>query len=36
MLGGINANQTAMAVVAIFSAFALIWRHRAGAQKILE
>lgn len=28
MLGGLNANQTAMAVVAVLSAFALFWRHR--------
>jgi len=29
-LGGINANQTFMAVVAIIAALALFWRHRAG------
>jgi phosphatidylglycerol:prolipoprotein diacylglycerol transferase len=28
MIGGLNANQVAMAVVAILSAFALVWRHR--------
>jgi phosphatidylglycerol:prolipoprotein diacylglycerol transferase len=28
MLVGLNANQTAMAVVAVLSAFALFWRHR--------
>ena len=28
MLGGINANQTAMAVVAVLSALALFWRHK--------
>lgn len=28
MVGGINANQTAMAVVAALSALALFWRHR--------
>lgn len=28
MVGGINANQTTMAVVALLSAFALFWRHR--------
>ena len=28
MLGGLNANQAAMAVVAILSALALFWRHR--------
>jgi phosphatidylglycerol:prolipoprotein diacylglycerol transferase len=28
MLGGINANQTAMAIVAVLSALALLWRHR--------
>lgn len=28
MVGGINANQTAMAVVAVLSAFVLFWRHR--------
>jgi phosphatidylglycerol:prolipoprotein diacylglycerol transferase len=27
-LGGINANQTFMAVVAVFAAIALLWRHR--------
>ena len=28
MLGGINANQAAMAVVALFSTIALFFRHR--------
>jgi phosphatidylglycerol:prolipoprotein diacylglycerol transferase len=28
MLGGINANQTAMAIVAVLSGLTLIWRHR--------
>ena len=28
MLGGLNANQAAMAVVAVLSAMALFWRHR--------
>jgi phosphatidylglycerol:prolipoprotein diacylglycerol transferase len=28
MLGGINANQTAMAIVAVLAALALLWRHR--------
>ena len=28
MLGGINANQTAMAIVAVLSALVLFWRHR--------
>jgi phosphatidylglycerol:prolipoprotein diacylglycerol transferase len=28
MLGGVNANQTAMAVVALISATLLLWRHR--------
>ena len=28
IVGGINANQTVMAVVAIASALALLWRHR--------
>jgi phosphatidylglycerol---prolipoprotein diacylglyceryl transferase len=28
MLGGINANQTFMAVVALLAAAALVWRHR--------
>jgi len=28
MLGGLNANQAAMAVVAVVSALALFWRHR--------
>ena len=28
MVGGINANQTTMAIVAVLSAAALLWRHR--------
>jgi phosphatidylglycerol---prolipoprotein diacylglyceryl transferase len=28
LLGGINANQTTMAVVAVLSALGLVWRHR--------
>lgn len=31
MLVGLNANQTAMAVVAVLSAFTLFWRHRGRA-----
>ncbi len=30
-VGGINANQTLMAVIALVSIGALIWRHRPGA-----
>ena len=30
-VGGINANQTLMAVIAVVSIGALIWRHRPGA-----
>jgi phosphatidylglycerol:prolipoprotein diacylglycerol transferase len=30
LVGGINANQTAMAFVAVLSAIALFWRHREG------
>jgi phosphatidylglycerol:prolipoprotein diacylglycerol transferase len=33
MVGGLNANQTAMAVVAVLSGAALIWRHREQFQK---
>ncbi|GAB4415908.1 MAG: prolipoprotein diacylglyceryl transferase [Anaerolineales bacterium] len=29
MVGGINANQSVMAVVALLSVLALVWRHRA-------
>ena len=29
-VAGINANQTLMAVVAVFSVIALYWRHRKG------
>ena len=32
-LGGINANQTAMAIVAVLSAFALFWRHRGNTNR---
>ena len=28
ILGGINANQSFMAVVAVLAAAALVWRHR--------
>jgi phosphatidylglycerol:prolipoprotein diacylglycerol transferase len=28
MVGGININQTLMAVVAVLAASALLWRHR--------
>jgi phosphatidylglycerol:prolipoprotein diacylglycerol transferase len=34
MVGGINANQTTMAVVALLSALALFWRHRAEFNRI--
>jgi len=34
MLGGINANQAAMAVVAILSSLALFWRHRKRESRI--
>lgn len=33
-LGGINANQTFMAVVAVFAALALFWRHRNSANNL--
>jgi phosphatidylglycerol:prolipoprotein diacylglycerol transferase len=33
MVGGLNANQAAMAVVAILSGAAMIWRHREQFQK---
>ena len=32
MVGGININQTIMAVVAVFAAAALLWRHRRDAR----
>lgn len=32
MIGGINANQTVMAVVALLSTGALFWRHRPQKQ----
>jgi len=35
-LGGINANQTLSAVVAVFAVAALIWRHRSGAGEVVE
>jgi phosphatidylglycerol---prolipoprotein diacylglyceryl transferase len=36
-VGGINANQTFMAVVALVSAAALFWRHRKpGDQPALK
>jgi phosphatidylglycerol:prolipoprotein diacylglycerol transferase len=28
MVGGLNANQTAMAIIAVLSGLALFWRHR--------
>jgi phosphatidylglycerol---prolipoprotein diacylglyceryl transferase len=31
MVGGININQTVMAVVAVFAAATLFWRHRRDA-----
>ncbi len=31
MVGGININQTIMAVIAVLSALTLVWRHRPGA-----
>jgi hypothetical protein len=30
-VGGININQTLMAVVAVLAAAALLWRHRRNA-----
>jgi phosphatidylglycerol---prolipoprotein diacylglyceryl transferase len=30
MLGGINANQTFMAIVALIAALALVWRHKSA------
>jgi phosphatidylglycerol:prolipoprotein diacylglycerol transferase len=33
-LGGINANQTFMAVVAVLAAFALFWRHRPTNESV--
>ena len=35
LVGGININQTIMAVVAVFSAAALYWRHRGDASQHL-
>jgi phosphatidylglycerol:prolipoprotein diacylglycerol transferase len=35
-VAGININQTVMAVVALFSAGLLIWRHRTQAEAVLE
>jgi phosphatidylglycerol:prolipoprotein diacylglycerol transferase len=31
LVGGININQTVMAVVAVLAASALLWRHRRDA-----
>lgn len=36
MVGGININQTAMAVVAVLAAVALYWRHRRDASQSLS
>jgi len=36
MVGGININQTIMAVVAVFAAAALYWRHRGDASRNLS
>ena len=33
MVGGVNANQVTMLVVALLSAGTLIWRHRSDFQK---
>jgi len=33
MLVGLNANQTMMAIVAVLSAFALVWRHRKATSR---
>jgi phosphatidylglycerol:prolipoprotein diacylglycerol transferase len=30
LVGGININQTVMAIVAVLAASALLWRHRRG------
>jgi phosphatidylglycerol:prolipoprotein diacylglycerol transferase len=35
-IAGINANQTLMLVVALLSAGAFLWRHRAGREAIFE
>jgi len=35
LIGGININQTIMAIVAILAAAALYWRHRGGASQRL-
>ncbi len=35
-IAGINANQTLSAAVAVLSAAALIWRHRSGADEVVE
>jgi phosphatidylglycerol:prolipoprotein diacylglycerol transferase len=32
MVGGININQTVMAVVAVLAAAAFLWRHRRDAR----
>lgn len=36
LVGGININQTIMAVVAVFAAAALYWRHRGDATQRLS
>jgi phosphatidylglycerol:prolipoprotein diacylglycerol transferase len=36
LVGGININQTIMAVVAVFAATALYWRHRGDASQRLS
>jgi hypothetical protein len=32
LVGGININQTVMAVVAVFATAALLWRHRRASR----
>ena len=34
LVGGININQTIMAIVAVFAAAALIWRHRSDTASL--
>jgi phosphatidylglycerol:prolipoprotein diacylglycerol transferase len=34
MVGGININQTVMAVVAVLAAAALLWRHRRDTRLV--
>jgi len=36
LVGGININQTIMAIVAVFAAAALYWRHRSAASQRLS